>query len=318
MNRTTDVVILGGGPAGLSAAIWCKRLGVRHLLLEQERELGGQLHFIQNEIIDYPGLVVPNGVEMKRVFEDNVRLLGCEVQTGVQVLEVDTRRRVLWMQPPTAGGDGQGDVHFRALIVATGSSDRRLQVPGEAEMMVRGEVYSATRDRARFSGQNVVVVGGGDRAFEGALLLADSGAHVTLIHRSQHFRAREEFTERVLHHSGIAVLADAQVTRIHGKEQVTGVEVRSQDGCVQEVAAAAIFVRIGVAPNTQLLQGQVRVDADGYVQTDEVGQTSQERVMAIGDVCTRPLYSSIAKAVGQGMTAAKHLSVVLAQREEFQ
>jgi thioredoxin reductase (NADPH) len=314
MTRMTDVVILGGGPAGLSAAIWCRRLGLNHLLLEQGAELGGQLHVIHNEIIDYPGLFAANGAEVKLVFEENARRVGCALETGVQVLEVDLAQRVLWMQTPVQRGTQETtELHFRSLILATGSAQRKLQVPGEQEMLLRGEVYSAARDRSRLAGKKVAVVGGGDRAFEGALLLAESGADVTLIHRSQAYRARAEYRTPALQHPRIEVLSPAQVVRIHGEQHVTGVEVL-HDGASRLLAAEAVLVRVGVEPNSQLVRGQAVCDADGFLKVDDVGQTSAEYLLAIGDVCTRPVYSSIAKAVGQGMTAAKHLSVVLAEK----
>ncbi|MBL0386403.1 NAD(P)/FAD-dependent oxidoreductase [Tumebacillus sp. ITR2] len=318
MKATTDVVILGGGPAGLSAAIWCRRLGLHHLLLEQGMELGGQLHAIHNEIIDYPGILAANGYEVKRVFEENVRRVGCDVETGVRVLEVDVAQQVLWWQTSEQAGTPEvSELHFQSLILATGSGDRRLRVPGEAEMLKRGEVYSASRDSALFSGKKVAVVGGGDRALEGALLLADGGAQVTLIHRSERFRARAEFRNRVLSHPGIELLTYATVTSVLGSDHVTGLEVALPGGEVRKLAAEALFVRVGVEPSSHLVRGQIVTDEDGFVEVDEVGQTSVEFVMAIGDVCTRPVYSSIAKAVGHGMTAAKHLSVVLAERREI-
>ncbi|KEO81658.1 NAD(P)/FAD-dependent oxidoreductase [Tumebacillus flagellatus] len=317
MNARTDVLILGGGPAGLSAAIWCKRLGMEHLLLEQAEELGGQLHVIHNEIFDYPGLWAANGLEVKRVFEENVRRVGCALQTGAKVLAIDVAQGVLWWQLPEQRGTRDvSELRFQSLILATGSADRRLGVPGEAEMIERGEVYSASRDRGFFSGKKVAVAGGGDRALEGALLLADSGAHVTLIHRSERFRARREFRSRVMGHPGIELLTYAQVTGVLGTERVTGVEVMLSGGERRRLAAEALFVRVGVEPNSHLVRGQVETDEDGFVKVDEVGQTSAETVFAVGDVCTRPVYSSIAKAVGHGMTAAKHLSVILAERRE--
>jgi thioredoxin reductase (NADPH) len=305
-----DVVIIGGGPAGMSAAIWCKRLGLQHLLVEAQAELGGQLFQIHNPVIDYPGLDANNGREVQQVFAEHVHRLDCAHQLEADVLNVEVAQKRVTLR--VSSGD-EMQVAFRGLIVATGSSERRLNVPGEREMIQRGEVYSASRDRDRFASRRVAVVGGGDRAVEGALLLAERGADVVLIHRSDRFRARDSYLSPVLQHPQIEVLTFATVVHILGDEQVSGVVIE-QNGQEKRLYVDAMFVRIGVEPNSHLLRGQVRTDDDGYLVTDEVGRTDGEGVFAIGDVCTRPLYSSIASAVGQGMTAAKHLSLSLAQK----
>jgi thioredoxin reductase (NADPH) len=310
----TDVVIIGGGPAGMTAAIWCKRLGLMHLLLEKGAALGGQLEGIQNPVIDYPGLPAANGQEIRRQFAEHLMELDCEHRLQAKVTAVDVQAQVVTVQ--AAEESRVRHLRYRGLILATGARERRLGVPGEQEMIERGEVYSASRDGERFAGRRVAVVGGGDRAFEGALLLAEQGAEVTLVHRSDRFRAREEFREPVLRHPQIRVWTHTTVTEVLGRERVTGVRVRDVAGVEREWPVDAVFVRIGVVPNSELLHGQVELDEEGYVRVDRRGMTSRENVFAAGDVCTRPLYSSIAAAVGQGMVAAKHLSVVLAQEGE--
>jgi thioredoxin reductase (NADPH) len=311
VRTETDVAIIGGGPAGMSAAIWCKRLGLDHLLLEAGEELGGQLFAIHNPVIDYPGLRAENGREMQAAFARHAQELGCLYRVKAEVVRVDVAAKVLTIRVDGA----EQEVRCRGMIAATGSSERRLCVPGEREMIERGEVYSASRDRERFAGRKVVVVGGGDRAFEGALLLAESGAKVVLVHRSDRFRAREELRKPVLAHPEIEVLTFATVVEIVGDDRVEGILVQHK-GELRRLDAEGLFVRIGVEPNSALFRGQVRMDEDGYLITDEVGATDVPGFFAVGDVCTRPLYSSIASAVGQGMTAAKHLSLFLAQKEE--
>lgn len=313
MKRQHDVVILGGGPAGMAAAIWCQRLGLSHLLIEAEQRLGGQLFAIQNEVIDYPGVSAESGHEVQAQFEAHVLRLGCQLQRGVTVRDADVARRLLTVQ----GADGRAEqIAYRALIVATGAAERRLGVPGELAMIERGEVYSATRDRSLLAGQRVAVVGGGDRALEGALLLAERGSDVLLIHRSDRYRAREEFVQPVLAHPRIERWNHARVQQIWGESAVEAIEVVSADGSSHRVEVKALLVRIGVEPNSQLLQGQVKTDPDGYLLTDATGRTSAEGVYAIGDVCTRPLYSSIASAVGQAMAAVKQVSLSMEQRGE--
>ncbi|HEU4963817.1 MAG TPA: FAD-dependent oxidoreductase [Bacilli bacterium] len=331
-TRAVDVVIVGGGPAGISAAIWCKRLGLSHLLVEAELELGGQLFAIHNPVIDYPGVRAENGREVQALFAEHVCELECDVLRAAEVLKIDVLQKKIVVRhlgsrsiPSPVFADSLGsyypstvDLHYKGLILATGSSERRLNVAGEREMIERGEVYSASRDSDRFAGKRVAVVGGGDRAFEGALLLAERGAEVFLIHRSDRFRAREEFVEPVLAHERIHLLPFATVEEVIGTESVSSIRVKKlQDGGrVTSLDVTALFVRIGVEPNSHLVRGQVETDADGYLLTNEVGQTRVPGVFAVGDVCTRPLSSSIASAVGQGMMAAKHLSLYLEQKGE--
>ena len=313
MMTRTDVLIIGGGPAGMTAAIWCKRLGLDHLLVEAGSVLGGQLPHIHNPVFDYPGFCAANGREVQEHFIQHLDELQCARTLRARVQSVDAANRVATVETEQGTVERIG---WRGLILATGAADRQLGVPGEAEMIERGEVYSASRDRDRFTGKRVAVVGGGDRAFEGALLLAERGADVVLIHRSDRFRARQEFAGPVLAHPRIEKRTHAVVEEILGDGRVEGVRVRDRDGSVATIPVEAVFVRIGVAPHSELVKGQVITDSDGFVVIDTVGQTDCPGVFAVGDVCTRPLYSSIASAVGQGMIATKHLSLYLAQKGE--
>lgn len=308
MSKRCEVVIIGGGPAGISAAIWCRRLGLDHLLIESSAELGGQLNLIFNPIIDYPGCMAADGRELKRKFVAQVQEMNCPHHVQAQVEMVDLERKRMRVRMPEVGVT---DIEFAGLILATGCSERRLGVPGEREMVRRGEVYSASRDRERFRDRPVAFIGGGDRAFEGALLLAQSGAEVVLIHRSSRFKARRTYLNPVLAHERVRVMTGSTVLRIRGRDRVRGLTVRTREGTVLELAVDAVFVRIGVEPNIDLVRGQVELCHDGFVRVNEVGQTSVDGVFAVGDLCTRPVYSSIASAVGQGMVAAKHLSLSL-------
>jgi thioredoxin reductase (NADPH) len=297
-----DVLIIGGGPAGMAASIWCKRLGLRSLLLERRAELGGQLFSINNPVIDYPGISVQTGRELVPYFLSHVHELGCTYRCNVTVKEIAVARKTVVTAEETFTA--------HSLILAMGSRERRLNVPGEKEMIARGEVYSASRDFHKFQGKQVAVIGGGDRALEGAWLLAEAGARVELIHRSSLFRARPEFRERVFAHPRIRIHIDTIVKRIIGESRVQAVEIwhTSHSSRLEIVPADAVFVRIGVEPNRELVQGQVQCDTDGYIITNEDGETSVKDVFAIGDLCVRPLYSSISLSVGQAARAVKRIS----------
>ncbi|MCA0985731.1 NAD(P)/FAD-dependent oxidoreductase [Guptibacillus algicola] len=296
-----DLIIIGGGPAGISAAIWAKRLGLDHVLLESREELGGQLSSINNKIVDYPGVVSENGPSLKKQMVHHAKTLGCEVCTSIPIKDVDLNNKTLQTDTAT--------YTFKSLIIATGSSPKKLKIPGEQEMIDNKEVYSATRDRDRFTGKKVAVIGGGDRAFEGALLLAEAGATVQLMHRSSSFKARKEFRDPVFFHPSIEVLTDTVVTKIQGTNEKQLSYMKKQS--TYETCVAGVFIRIGVEPNTAQFINGLECDAEGYLICDKAGKTSLPYVYAAGDVCTRPLLSSISSAAGQGMTAVKSLSLYL-------
>ena len=297
-----DLLIIGGGPAGISAAIWAKRLGLNHLLLEAREELGGQLSSIQNKIIDYPGIIVPNGRALQKYFNEHAQEIKFDFKTKSTVQSVNWNKREL----KTCSGFSY---QFRSMLITTGSSPRKLRIPGEQEMIDRKELYSATRDKSKFIGKNVAVIGGGDRAFEGALLLAEAGAHVFLIHRSDTFKARKEYKNPVMEHPNIKVLTHTIITKIEGigSKKLT----LSSNGFVDNLSVEGIFIRIGVEPNTEPFKEYINLDHGGYIICNTVGKTSLPYVYAAGDVCTRPLFSSISSAVGQGMTSVKSLSLFL-------
>lgn len=299
--QKTDLIIIGGGPAGISAAIWAKRLGLNHILLEARKEVGGQLLTIYNKIIDYPGMISANGPSLKKYMAEHAEKLECSIHTDISAQWIDWNRKIVQTN--------SGTYLFKALIIATGCSSRRLNVPGEQEMIDRNEVYSATNDREKFNGKKVAVIGGGDRAFEGALLLAEAGASVIVIHRSSTFKARDEFRAPVIAHPSIEIVTDTVVKEIQGSEEKKLTYINAVGS--NTITVDGVFIRIGVQPNTEHFVGTLEADQEGYLQCDKSGKTSLPFVYAAGDVCTRPLLSSITSATGQGMIAVKSLSLYL-------
>ena len=303
-----DVIIAGGGPAGISALIWCSRLGLDAVLLERSGQLGGQLARVYNAIIDYPGLWAENGRELQEKLTQHVNQLGCSVQYDSEIERIQLAdKRVITKH---------GEYQAKMLILCTGANDRRLGVPGEKEMIERGELYSVARDKSRFAGKQVAVIGGGDRAFEGALLLAEHGAAVTLVHRSKEFRARMEFVQLAKKHPQIQIITNTMVMRIHDNTRVQSIELYSAEaGKKWTLPAHAVFVRIGIQPANYLIREQVKTDEDGYIIVDDFGETSVSGVFAGGDLCTRPLFSSITSSVYQGMRAARSISYRINNKE---
>ncbi|PAK47996.1 NAD(P)/FAD-dependent oxidoreductase [Priestia megaterium] len=299
-----DVLIIGGGPAGISAAVWCKRLGVECLLLEEQAQLGGQLFTIYNEIIDYPGIQAENGIEMQRKMVQHFIDMDCLYEANTKVLSIDERSKTVKVKQQ----ETEKEIGYTYLILATGSSQRKLGVPGEQQMIDRGEVYSASADGERLKGKRVALIGGGDRAFEGAHLLASKAKEVYLIHRSTHFKAREQYVEKVLSDPGVKVMTDTEVTAIHGENHVTSIDLKSKNSECENLSVDAVLIRLGIAPNVELIKEKVTTTQSGLIVINEVHQSSNPAIYAIGDACTTPLFSSISSSAGQGAIVAKQLS----------
>jgi thioredoxin reductase (NADPH) len=302
-----DVLIIGGGPAGISAAVWCKRLGVECLLLEEQAQLGGQLFTIYNEIIDYPGIQAENGIEMQRKMVQHFIDMGCLYEVNTKVISIDERSKTVKVKQQ----ETEKEISYTYLILATGSSQRKLGVPGEQQMIDRGEVYSASADGERLKGKRVALIGGGDRAFEGAHLLASQAKQVYLIHRSTHFKAREQYVEKVLSDPGVKVMTDTEVTAIHGKHHVTSIDLKSKNSECKNLSVDAVLIRLGIAPNVELIKEKVTTTQSGLIVINEVHQSSDPAIYAIGDACTTPLFSSISSSAGQGAIVAKYVSSLL-------
>lgn len=307
MKQTPDVIILGAGMAGCSAALWCHRLDLTFTWLEQSGAVGGQLARVFNPIPDYPGVNAENGAALRAQLEQQLAELGIAPTLSTPVTDVDAAERVV----TTADGQVRAG---RALILATGVAPRRLGVPGEVELNGRGVGDSPRRDRQAYAGMPVAIVGGGDAAFENALLLAEVCPRVTLVHRRAVFRARPSLVAAVRQDPRIEIVTDARVKSLVGTERVEGLRLDTPEG-ERTVDVRGVFVRIGVAPVTALVQRQVRCDPDGYVQADPDQRTSVPWVYAAGDVCN-PIYASLALAAGQGMVAVKAISRALTAEDQ--
>lgn len=298
-----DALILGGGIAGITAALWLREFGLSALVLEESASPGGQLHEIHAPIRDYPLSGGDDGPRFAARVLDDARRAELSIRVGSPVTKVSTRGR--W-------GECQGE-RFRArtLLIATGLKRRWLGVPGEQELLGRGVSHSANRDRDRYAGRPVVVVGGGTAAVEDALLCAEVGSPVTLIHRSTRYRARRDFLSRMKQDPRIRVIPNAEVTRILGEDRVEETHYRVKgSGITRFLKAAAVFVRIGWDPRTELFRGQIPLDRAGYIPVRLGGGTSAPGVFAAGDVCS-PLWPSIANAAGQGAAAAWEIAMFL-------
>ena len=299
-----DVIIIGAGPGGLSAARWCDELGLDTLVLEQAEEVGGQLLSVHNPVENYLGVRAANGREIRDLFAEQTKDCEFDLWTNVEIDSVDLKTKRITL---TSGEELQSI----AVVIATGLSRRRLGIPGETEFQGRGIIETGARDREQLAGKDVCVIGGGDAAAENALLLSEVCPTVTLVNRSKKLRARREFTEQLHTHHCITVFPESNVRRIIGHEHVEAVEIE-RGGAIKpfQMAVQGILIRIGWEPNTDFIRGQMEVDKNGYVIVGSQQETSVANVFAIGDVAN-PLAPTIAGAVGAGATAAKVIAARL-------
>jgi thioredoxin reductase (NADPH) len=293
-----DVVIIGAGPAGLSAARWCDELGLDTLLLERAAEVGGQLHSVFNPIKNYLGVEAGNGKAFLDLISPQLKNSDFDQWTEASINSIDLRAKTISLE------SGE-QLRSLAIVIATGMRRRELGIEGEREFVGKGIIESASRDRGLFTGQDVCVIGGGDAAAENALLLAEVCPTVTLVHRGKKLHARREFVEGLQPNHAITVFTESVVTRIIGDDHVQAVEILRREGLKPfQLAVRGVLIRIGVEPNTELFADQLQLDAEGYVVVNNEQETSVPFVFAIGDIAN-PLSPTISSATGDGATAAK-------------
>ena len=296
-ENVREVIVIGGGPAGYTAALYCARANMHPLVIEGF-SWGGQL-MITSDVENYPGY--PTGVlgpELMMKFREQAERFGAELIT-------DDVTRVDFSSTPFRVWVGDDEYQARTIIVATGATARQLGLESERKLQGRGVSYCATCDAAFFKDQDVVVVGGGDTAMEEATFLTKFASKVTIVHRRDEFRASKIMQERVLSNPKIQVTWDAVVEEILGDGAVTGVRLRNvPTGETSELATDGVFVAIGHTPNTDLVKGQLELTDSGYVLVQEpTTQTSVPGVFAAGDV-TDLIYRQAVTAAGQGCKAA--------------
>jgi len=290
-----DVVIVGGGPAGLAAALYTARMNLKTVILDRG-PLGGQL--LNTELVeDYPGFDSILGSELAMKMGEHARRFGVDVRDFEPVKEIDVEgdTKVVRLE------SGE-EIRTPALIMAAGGLPRYLEVPGEKELWGRGVSYCAVCDGAFFKGQELAVIGGGDAAVEEGEFLTRYASKVYIVHRRSELRAQPILVERARKNPKVQFIFDAHVQKITGDNKVQSI-VYEQHGQQQELHVGGVFIFIGFVPNSSLLKVHVDHDEAGYLLTDRNMQTSVEGIWAVGDVRSQ-LTNQIATAVGDGTTAA--------------
>ena len=294
-----DVIIIGGGPAGLSAAVYAARACLSVLLLEKQPMGGGQI-LNTEEVDNYLGIPGINGFELARKFSDHVSRLGIKPVTE-EVICIDCQGSI-----KKAVTEKQ-EYETKTIIYAAGAGHRKLGIPGEDTFAGSGVSYCATCDGAFFRGKTTVVVGGGDVALEDALFLAKGCKKVYLMHRRNTFRGAKSLEERVKETENIELILEAVPEEIKGESLVQELlYLDKKTGGHKALAVDGVFIAVGMEPHTELLKGQVELDDNGYVIAGEDCRTSADGVFACGDVRTKKV-RQIVTAVSDGAAAIAEL-----------
>lgn len=291
-----DVIILGTGPAGLSAALYAARADLHPLVLTGT-EIGGQAA-LTDRIENYPGF--PEGVggtELAELFQKNAERFGAR-------LEYDAATEVNLTQRPYLVKTYSKEFLAKTLILTTGARSNKLGIPGENEFRGRGVSYCATCDGWFFKEKKVAVVGGGDSALEEAIFLTRYATSVTIIHRRDTLRAGAILQKRANDNPKIHLVWDTVITNIEGVDGVAKIRLKNvKDSKESEMNVDGVFVFIGHTPNTELFQGQLELDEKGYILVDNRFRTKIPGVFAAGEVCD-PHYRQVVTSAGMGAAAA--------------
>lgn len=302
-----DIMIIGSGPAGLSAAIYAKRAGLDAVVLEKAPMSGGQV-LTTYEVDNYPGLPGIGGFELGMKFREHADRMQVEfIEEEVEQIEdAGDYKKVITTQ---------GEHEARTVLLATGAVHAKLGIPGEDELAGMGVSYCATCDGAFFRKKTTAVIGGGDVAVEDAIFLSRMCEKVYLIHRRDELRAAKSLQKELFELPNVEVLWNSLPEAILGSEQVEGLRITERvTGKTQELNVSGVFVAVGILPNTDYCSGLVEMDEKGYVLAGEDCCTSRKGIYAAGDIRKKPL-RQILTAAADGANAITSIQGYLAERK---
>lgn len=300
-----DLVIIGSGPAGLSAAVYAKRACLSVLVIEKEAFAGGQMVYTE-EVDNYLGLNARSGFELAESFKQHA--LDLDVSFAEGAVEKIVPKDGKWSLHMESGED----IETKTVLLATGATHRKLGVPGEETFAGVGVSYCATCDGAFFQGKSVAVIGGGDVALEDALYLANICEHVYLIHRRNELRGTKVLQNQVFANEKITFLGESEVTEITGDKQVSGISVHNKvTDETKELSVAGAFIAVGMEPQSELYAPLLSLE-HGYVPAGEDCATEKDGLYVAGDVRTKRL-RQIVTAVADGANAVHSIQEYLMQ-----
>ena len=291
-----DLIIIGSGPAGLSAAVYGKRAGLNLLVIEEKPMSGGQI-LNTYEVDNYLGMPGINGFDMGMAFRSHADKLGIEFKEAT-VTSVEDKGDIKLVHM------GEEVLETRTVLLATGAEHAKLAVPGEEELSGMGVSYCATCDGAFFKGKTVAVVGGGDVALEDAIYLARTCEKVYLIHRRDELRGARILQEELKALPNVEILYNHIVTKIQGEDMVESLAIKNVvTGEEKQLPVSGIFIAVGIHPNTELLKDMVEMDEAGYILAGEEGATNVSGIYVAGDIRKKPM-RQVVTAVADGANAA--------------
>ncbi|MBI5714830.1 MAG: thioredoxin-disulfide reductase [Chloroflexi bacterium] len=307
MTQKENIIIIGSGPAGLTAAIYAARANLNPLMISGN-EFGGQIA-ITSEVENYPGFDSILGPDLTEKMKAQAEKFGTRIQYDY-VSEVD-----LTKGSPFKVKTYSQEYEAKAVIIATGASAKRLGVPGESELIGKGVSYCATCDGFFFKNKDVLVIGGGDSAVQEGLFLTKYASQVRIVHRRDQLRAGEFLKKQASENEKITFVYDTVLEEIKGSGKVQEVTAKNvKTGNVEAWNTDGVFVFVGHFPNTDIFKGQLKMDEQNFLITDKNMQTSVEGVFAAGEV-QDPIYKQAVSSAGQGCQAAIAAERWLSARE---
>lgn len=295
-----DLVIVGSGPAGLSAAVYAQRAKLNQVVIEKEMFSGGQI--VTTERVDnYLGLYGESGYDLAVKFREHADKLGVPfMEDTVSKISDKGDYKEVYLESGNL-------IETKSVIIATGANHRKLKVKGEKELTGAGVSYCATCDGAFFKGKNVAVAGGGDVALEDALYLSNLCEKVYLIHRREELRASKELQQKVMSKDNIEFMPFYEIKEINGENKVENIMIcQNQTGETENLDVSGVFIAVGMEPQSDFLNGVLELDKAGYIKTGEDCRTSVPGIYAAGDVRTKSL-RQIITAVADGAYAIASL-----------
>ena len=297
MSKVYDVVIIGGGPAGLAAGLYASRARMSAMIIEKAK-WGGQAGTTE-ELENYPGSIeMPTGPKLMERMKNQAEAFGTELVKD-EVLSIDASEKIKKIKL----GSGK-EISTKTIIIATGAQPMMLGIPGEAELRGKGVSYCATCDADFFAELEVVVVGGGDAAVEEAIYLTKFAEKVTIVHRRDQFRAAKSIAEKAMENEKIDIMWDTVPEEIYGDGIVEGIKLRNvKTNEVTDFRTDGVFMFVGTKPISDFAKGVVEMDQKGYIKADEEMRTSVEGIFAAGDVRVKSL-RQVVTAAADGAIAA--------------
>lgn len=299
-NKVHDLVIIGGGPAGISAAIYGQRAMLDEIVIEKDFMLGGQI-MVTERVDNYPGLYGDSGFELATKLAKHAEELGISVLNDEieRIVDHGDKKEIFLSENKT--------IYTKNIILATGAKHRKLGCKGEEKFQGAGVSYCATCDGAFFKNKIVAVVGGGDVALGDALYLSNLCEKVYLIHRREELRGAKVLQQQVFEKKNIEFVPGSEITEIIGENIVEKIHVKSTNGIEEkDYGVQGVFIAVGMEPNSNLVKELVKLDENGYIVAREDCRTSREGIYAVGDVRTKQL-RQVVTAVADGAVAVSSI-----------